>query len=203
MSYITLSLALIIIILIGSGILHLVNLKRTHIRIEKLKPEYGISKEAFYKEITVAQGSNFTALAMAGWLMLFVAIGYFYLFIPGEMPFSYMALMPNLASRPVGFVLFGIGIAAFFAAIIFLLLDKLSEKHRNFKLTELYSFYNLSKNRKKYIAMTAPLLWISVFISAGLGTIYPETNPVLVGISFFFLIVSECILVLPIWGDRK
>ena len=203
MSYMTLSLAVIILIVIVSGILHLLNLKKIQKTIENLKGGQKVSKKDFYREITVAQGSNFTALAMAGWLMLFVAIGYFYFLIPSEMSFGYMMQIPKVASSPVGFILFGITIAIFVAVIIFLFLDKLSESRRNFKLTELYSFYNISLNRKKHIAMTVPLLWISLFISAGLGTIYPETNALLEGISFGFLIVSECILVLPIWEGRK
>lgn len=201
MLYMAFSSAIIILILIASGALHLIRLKNIHKRLEELK-RCPISIDKFYKEITVAQGSNFIALAMAGWLMLFVAIGYFYFLIPSEMPFSYLMQMSYWASSPVGFMLFGIGVASFFIIIIFFM-DKLSESHRNIKLIELYSFYSLSKNRKKLIAMTILLLWISIFISAGLGTIYPETNALYQGISFVFLIVSECILVSPIWEEWR
>ncbi len=202
MLYMTLSLALVIMILIGSGVLHLVSLKKIYKEIERLKRGQKISKEVFYKEVTVAQGSNFVALAMAGWMMLFVAIGYFYFLIPSELPFSYMMQMPNIASSSVGLILFGCGIALV-AVIIFLALDKLPNSYRNLKLTELYSFYNISKKRKIYIALTAPLLWFSVVISAGLGTLYPETDSIFEGISFVFLIISECMLVLPIWEERR
>ena len=121
--------------------------------------------------MTVSQGSNFTALALASWIMLFVAVAYLYLLVPTILPFSYMDIA-ELASNTLGFAIFGLLVACLAAAII-LFLDKLPEDHRELKLTELYSFYSISKSMKKMIGMTVIALCISVLLSAYIGTIYP------------------------------
>ncbi|MDD1760537.1 MAG: hypothetical protein LUQ44_08020, partial [Methanothrix sp.] len=82
-----------------------------------------VSKELLYAEMTVSQGSNFTALALASWIMLSVAIAYLYLLVPTILPFSYMSIA-ELASNPLGFAIFGILVAGLAAAFI-LFLDKL------------------------------------------------------------------------------
>lgn len=203
MIYLTYSLIIPVVLLLGAVFLHNTNLNGVHKRIEVLKGGIGsVSKEDFYREITVAQGMNFTALAIAAWMMLFVAIAYFYLLIPTALPYSYMMLMPEWASHPLGFSLFGI-IFALLAGGIICISDLLPESWRNLKLTELYSFYSIPKSMKRNIGLTIPLLAISIVFSAYMGTLYPENNNILIILSCLFIVVSICILVWPIWEGRK
>jgi hypothetical protein len=112
----------------------------------------------------------------------------------------------ELASNPMGFAIFGFLVALVVAAII-LFLDKLPEDIREFKLTELYSFYSISKATKKMIGLTVIALCISVFLSAYLGTIYPNHSIGFELISLLLLILSAAILVMPVykeaWGARR
>ncbi|MHB8118336.1 MAG: hypothetical protein ACYDHX_06395 [Methanothrix sp.] len=158
-----------------------------------------VSKALFYKEMTVSQGSNFTALALAAWIMLFVAVAYLYLLVPTILPFSYMSIA-ELASSTLGFAIFGILVASLAAAII-LFLDKLPQDHRKFKLMELYSFYSISKTVKKMIGMTVIALCISVLLSAYIGTIYPNHSLPVEILSLMLLVGSTGILVMPIYKE--
>lgn len=202
MNYMTISLIAPIFLLLGAAYMHIDNLKKAHNKIEVLAGKT-VQKEDFYKEITVAQGSNFVALAMAAWIMLFVAFSYLYFLIPGAMPFSYMMQMPEWSSTPLGFFIFGLIAASLAAIVIFVVLDKFPENKRHFKLTELYSFYDISKRMKGYIGFAILPLILSVVFSAYLGTIYPEHNQYFESFSFIFLIISMCILIWPIWEGRK
>lgn len=200
MTILTMSLIVPVLLLFGAGYLHINNLKRVHKRIEELKGG-PVPKEDFYREMTVAQGSNFSALAMTAWIMLFVAIAYLYLLIPSDLPFSYMMQIPEWASHPLGFLIFGF-IAAGVAIVVILISDNLPENHRDLKLTELYSFYSISKSMKRNICLTALFLGVSVVFSAYAGTIYPEHNSISEALSFILLIFSMVILVFPIWEGR-
>ncbi len=158
-----------------------------------------IEKDAFYKEMTVAQGSNFTGLALAAWIMLSVAIVYLYFLVPTILPYSYM-MIPLLASKPIGFLLLGLGVAII-ALILILGLDKLPETWREFKLTELYSFYNISKTTKKLIGLAVPALFLSIICSAFLGTIYPAQDVEAQTLAFLFLAASVLIMTAPIYRE--
>jgi hypothetical protein len=149
--------------------------------------------------MTVSQGSNFTALAFASWIMLFVAIAYLYLLVPTFLPFSYMDI-GELASNPMGFFIFGILVALLVVSVI-LFLNKLPEDRRDFRLTELYSFYAISKATKKMIGLTVIALCISVILSAYIGTIYPVKSIASQLISLILLIVSAAILMMPIYKE--
>ncbi len=200
MSYLTYSLIIPAILLFGAAYLHINNIKNVHKRIEELKGGR-VSKEKLYEEMTIAQGTNFTALAIATWIMLFVALVYFYFLIPTALPYSYMMEMPEWASHPAGFSLFGI-IIAILAAVIICISDNLPENYRNLKLTELYSFYSIPKSMKRNIGLTLPLLAISIILSAWIGTLYPEHNSALAVSSYLLMVVSIGILVWPIWEGR-
>lgn len=184
--------------LILAGALHIINLNKVHKLMETLQKKT-VSKSHLYKEMTVAQGSNFTALALTSWIMLFVAIAFFYLLVPTFLPFSYMDVA-ELASNAMGFSVFGLSIALL-VAIIILFVDKLPEDLREFKLTELYSFYSISKAMKKMIGITTILLSFSIILSAYLGTIYPGRSASVELISFLLLIVSTAILIMPIYKE--
>ncbi|MCX6680058.1 MAG: hypothetical protein NTX42_06825 [Methanothrix sp.] len=192
----TLLLALLLII---AAILHINNLNRVHKLMAVLQHKKEVSKELLYKEMTVSQGSNFTALALASWIMLFVAVAYLYLLVPTILPYSYMNIA-ELASSNWGFAIFGILVACL-AATIILLLDKLPEDHRELKLMELYSFYSISKTVKKMISMTVIALCTSVLLSAYIGTIYPAHSQPAEILSLMLLVVSTGVLVMPIYRE--
>ena len=184
--------------LVLAGALHINNLNKVH-KLMGVLQKKTVSKSLLYKEMTVAQGSNFTALALASWIMLFVAIAFLYILAPTFLPFSYMEIA-DLASNSMGFAIFGLSIALL-VAIIILFVDKLPENIREFKLTELYSFYSISKAMKKMIGITTILLSFSVILSAYLGTIYPNRSVVVELISLLLLIVSAAILIMPIYKE--
>jgi hypothetical protein len=190
---------LLALLLIFAVILHINNLNRVHKLMAVLQHKKEVSKAIFFKEMTVPQGSNFTALALAAWIMLFVAIAYLYLLVPTILPFSYMSIA-ELASNNLGFAIFGI-IVAGLAATIILFLDKLPDDHRELKPMELYSFYSISKAMKKMIGMTVIALCISVFLSAYIGTIYPNHSLQAELFSLIFLVGSAGILVMPIYKE--
>lgn len=206
----TLLLALLLIL---AAVLHINNLNRVCKLMAALQHEKEGSKDyskggykaLLYQEMTIPQGMNFTALALAAWIMLFVALAYLYLLVPTILPFSYMDIS-DLASTSGGFFIFGI-LAACLVAGVILLLDKLPQDHRELKLTELYSFYSLSKSTKKMIAMTIIVLCISVLLSAYIGTIYPSYSLPVELLSLILLLGSAGILVMPIfkeaWGVRR
>lgn len=184
--------------LILAGALHIINLNRVH-KLMGVLQKKTVSKSLLYKEMTVAQGSNFTALALTSWIMLFVAIAFLYLLVPTFLPFSYMDIA-DLASNTMGFAIFGLSIALLVTMLI-LFVDKLPEDLREFKLTELYSFYSISKAMKKMIGLTTIFLSISIILSAYLGTIYPDRSATVEFISLLLLMVSAALLIMPIYKE--
>jgi len=199
MDLLTLIALILAVILAGAAGLHIKNLNRVHKRIEALE-HCCVSRETLYREMTIAQGSNFTALALAAWMMLFVAIAYLYLLVPTSLPYSYMQI-PAVASSFMGFFIFGAFVAAVAATVILALDRLLPEHYRGLKLTELYSFYTLSKNAKKFIGLTVPALSFSVLFSAFIGTIYPGRDPLAEALALAFLAVSMGVLVTPIYKE--
>jgi hypothetical protein len=188
-------LAAVLIIALG---LHIRNIYNVH-RLMTILQGKTVTKSHLYAEMTVSQGTNFTALAFASWMMLFVAIAFLYLLVPTYLPFSYMQIA-DLASSQMGFAVFGITVGLLAAAVI-LFLDKLPEDRRELKLTEMYSFYSISKSAKKIIALTLISLGASVVLSAYLGTIYPDQSESVKLISLFLLLISAGILVMPIYKE--
>lgn len=190
--------AVLAAVLILAAILHMRNIYNVHGLMTKLQKKT-VPKSHLYAEMTVSQGSNFTALAFASWIMLFVAISFFYLLVPTYLPFSYIQIA-DLASSQMGFAIFGISIGLL-AALIILFLDKLPNDRRELKLTEMYSFYSIPKSAKKIIALALISLAASVVLSAYLGTIYPDQSTSARLISLFLLLVSAFILVMPIYKE--
>ncbi|MDD1748948.1 MAG: hypothetical protein LUO89_03635 [Methanothrix sp.] len=186
------------ICLIFAGVLHIKNISNVH-KLMKILQKKNVEKSHLYKEMTVSQGINFTALAFVSWIMLFVAIAFQYLLVPTVFPFSYMEVS-ELASNPMGFFIFGILVALLVAVVIFLL-DKLPDDRREFRLTELYSFYLISKDTKRIIGLTPIALYCSVFLSAYLGTIYPGQSIAAQLISLVLILASAGILVMPIYKE--
>jgi len=191
------TIALVLVLTIAAA-LHINNIKNVYKLIGILQKKT-VDKSHFYKEMTVSQGSNFTALAFASWIMLFVAIAFLYLLVPTVHSVSFMDIA-ELASNPFGFAIFGIAVGLLAAVVIFFL-DKLPSDMRVFKLTELYSFYAISKGTKKMIGLTLVALYGSVALSAYVGTIYPDRSMNAQLISLALLIVSAGILVMPIYKE--
>ena len=191
----TIALALILII---AAALHINNIKNVH-KLMGVLQRKTVDKSLLYKEMTVSQGSNFTALAFASWIMLFVAIAFLYLLVPTVFSFSFMDVA-ELASNSFGFAIFGVFVG-FLAAVVIFFLDKLPDDRRELRLTELYSFYVISKGAKKMIGLTLIALYCSVVLSAYVGTIYPDRSTDAQLISLALLIVSAGILVLPIYKE--
>jgi hypothetical protein len=177
---------------------HIINVNKVH-KLMGVLQKKTVSKSHLYKEMTVSQGTNFTALAFSSWIMLFVAIAFIYLLVPTVLPFSYMDIA-ELASNQMGFFIFG-SVVGLLAAIVIFFLDKLPDDRRELRLTELYSFYSISKGTKKMIGLTIVALWISILLSAYLGTIYPEKSIDTQLISLALLLVSAGILVMPIFKE--
>ena len=189
---------LLVILLALAALLHIKNIYSVH-RLMTLLQKKTVDRSHLYAEMTVSQGSNFTALAFASWIMLIVAIAYLYLLVPTYLPYSYMQIA-SLASNQLGFAIMGIVVGLLAAAII-LFLDKLPEDRRELRLTEIYSFYNISKTAKKLIALTLIALAASIVLSAYLGTIYPEEANVAKLGSLLLLLLSAGILVMPIYKE--
>ena len=190
--------ALLAVILISAALLHIKNIYYVHELMTHLQKKT-VAKSHLYAEMTVSQGSNFTALAFASWIMLFVAIAYLYLLVPTYLPYSYMQVA-SLASNQMGFAIMGIAMGLLAAAII-LFLDKLPEDRRELKLTEIYSFYSITKSAKKLIALTLLALAASIVLSAYLGTIYPAQSDTSKLGSLLLLLLSAVILVMPIYKE--
>ena len=189
---------LLVILLALAALLHIKNIYSVH-RLMTLLQKKTVDRSHLYAEMTVSQGSNFTALAFASWIMLFVAIAYLYLLVPTYLPYSYMQIA-SLASNQLGFAILGIA-AGLLAAAIILFLDKLPEDRRELRLTEIYSFYNISKTAKKLIALTLIALAASIVLSAYVGTIYPAQSDAAKLGSLLLLLLSAGILVMPIYKE--
>lgn len=187
---------LLVILLALAALLHIKNIYSVH-RLMTMLQKKTVDRSHLYAEMTVSQGSNFTALAFASWIMLFVAIAYLYLLVPTYLPYSYMQVA-TLASNQMGFAIMGIAVGLLAAAII-LLLDKLPEDRRELRLTEVYSFYALSKTAKKLIALALIALAASIVLSAYLGTIYPAQSDAAKLASLLLLLLSVAILAMPIY----
>jgi hypothetical protein len=198
-SLFTLGTLLLISILILACILHIYNIRRIYIDLGNLGCH--AAKSSFYKEITVSQGSNFIGLTFASWILLSVAIAFLYLLVPTILPYSYMQVA-ELASSSIGFLVLGILIFIMSGSTI-LLLDKLPENYRDFRFTELYSFYSISKRMKRIIGLTVLPLCVSVLLSAYLGTIYPELSISIELVSLTLVVISASIMVMPIFREAS
>ena len=190
--------AILAAMLISAALLHIKNIYRVHSLMTMLQKKT-VAKPLLYAEMTVSQGSNFTALAFASWIMLFVATSYLYLLVPTYLPYSYMQVA-SLASNQMGFAILGIAVGLLAAAII-IFLDKLPEDRRELRLTEVYSFYTISRSAKKLIALTLIALSASIVLSAYLGTIYPDQSEAAKLSSLLLLLLSAGILVMPIFKE--
>lgn len=191
------SFVVILVILFLGITAHYLNMGRVHRRIEELRGG-SVTADQLYFNLFIPQGSNFNALALTAWMLVFVSIAYLYFFTPGIFPsYNYFIKADWLASSWASFAILALGSAGL-ATIVILVSNKLPESVRYFRLTELYGYYNISKNTKRIMVLAIPLLWASIWISAYLTTIYPERWDQGLMIAFALLLLSLFILFSPI-----
>lgn len=182
----TYGLALMAGLLVLSVILHFFNQDRVYRRVSSLSGTK-ITKDKMLEELSVSQGSNFTALAISAWSLFFVALAYFYFLTPAVFPDYNYFNVAALASSPVGFAVFGL------LVMIFGILAAAA-------LVRFYSYYEISGGAKKGIMSTFLLLWLSLICSAYLGTLYPGGTSILATAgAFIALIISLLMLLSPIY----
>jgi len=195
------NLAHITLILIGAGLilgggLHISNINRIHKKVERLSGS-SVSKEDLLKALSIPQGSNFNSLAMTAWMLLFVAIAYLYFLTPAVFPQVNYFQVPLMASNPFGFLVFGLLVAG----LIALVMIGSRRLPKDLWLSEVYSFYNLSGRTKALIALSIPVLWLSIASSAYAGTQYPQVSDHIMTASFLLLIIPLAILLMPIYRE--
>ncbi|MGC9514826.1 hypothetical protein [Methanocrinis sp.] len=197
-----LSLGLFLLLLALGVALHRLNMEKTYRMVaatskteENSKAESNtsggeVSRDELREEMFTRQGSNFNAAAVAAWLLLFVAFAYFY-FLTKDVfvQHNYFQLVPALASGPLGFATFGLGVLLLSFAVA------------AFIPKEVYGYYEISRKMKVAIMLTVPLLAISIILSVQQATIFPqvELGPRLV--AFLALFASELALLWPIYTE--
>lgn len=184
MNWGTLSLLFLLGFLVLGFLLHRLYIDNIYKKISSLS-KGAISEDTFYEDMFLPQGSNFNIAAIGSWILLFVAIAYFYFLTPTIFSFNYFGV-PVLASSPLGFFFFGL-MAALITSII------------SVNLPKFYSFYDISWMNKKAIIAAIPLLALSLFCSAYSGTVYPANPGTMTEIiALGTLLASEIMLLSPI-----
>lgn len=195
-----LSFILILVILLSGFIAHTLNMRRIYSRVKDLKVP-NVTRDGLFNELLVPQGSNFNTLAIVAWMLLIVAIAYFYFLTPAIFPnINYFTLAPEYATYWMGFAFFGLFIAGVIGLIIAATI-KLPDSLGCYRIGELYGFYTLDKNIKRAIAITIIPLCLSIGITAAMGTVYPDGWWVWMLLAFIFLSVSLIILLYPIFTE--
>ncbi|KUK43396.1 MAG: Uncharacterized protein XD72_2227 [Methanothrix harundinacea] len=210
MTIMEISLASIVALIAIGAFLHIWNMCHINMELEKDRgggEKIEISLSGIKKAISrgvfiprglfIPQGSVFNGMALSAWILAFVAFGYLYFLTPLVVPDYNLFQISSLASWSFGFITFGLFLVVF-GVLFILATNKLPDGYCCIRLTELYGYYFLSKMHKRAIASTIPLLWISIFISVHLGTIYPLASGVLSVIAYLLLLASVIILISPI-----
>lgn len=189
-----------ILMALGSG-LHILNLLKTYKKVQKIT-EGDVQMGEVIKKISRNHGPNFTAFAITSWILLITAFVHFYFFAPVDLPkgvtyFRFISLMPSFLEIS-GFGIFMLVLFGIIAALFI-------RKHW------LYSFYPVSNRMKRYIALTVPMLLVSIIISIVLGIWYSSTLDseiefwieILRPVALALLLVSEGILIWPVIAGFK
>jgi len=184
-----LGLGLFLLLLALGLALHGLNMKRTYERVAATTNGGEVSRDDLREEMFVRQGSNFNAAAVTGWLLLFVALSYFYFLTPEIFPRYNYYQVPTLASGPLGFFAFGF-------VVLLLALGAAAFVPREF-----YGYYELSRRMKVAIMLTGPVLAISILLSVQQGTTFPQVEPASRLLAFLALFASELALLWPIYAE--
>lgn len=199
MSLMSISAAVIFIMAVTASAFHSLNMKRIYRKVSKLEGK-GITNEKLYKELSVPQGANFSAVATSAWVLSLVAFVYLYFFTPLVFPSVNYFQVPKMASSPIGFATIAFLISVLMAAVV-IGTDKLPESGRCYRFLEIYNFYVIDKKVKRLFVLTIPALWTSIWCSAYLGTRYPEGSIYVSLAAFALLFASMVVLTSPIYKD--
>jgi hypothetical protein len=157
------------------------NSKGFHSRISKHLAQ-------FQDDLSIPQGSNFNAMAITAWLLLFVAVAYRYFLTPHEFEnFNYFHVA-FLASSPLGFLIFGVIVMGLTGIIAI-------------SLPKIYSFYEIPIRIKLAIMLTVPILIISIICTAYMGTRYPENSSFLWAVALLTILISQMVLLSPVYAE--
>ncbi len=187
------------VLLLALGVaFHRLNMERTYQRVEATsKHEKGesstnggkISKDELREEMFIRQGSNFNATAVTAWMLLFAAFAYFYFLTKEIFPHHNYFQLPYLASGPLGFATFGLGVLLLSFAVA------------AFIPKEVYGYYEISRKMKVAIMLTVPLLAISIILSVQQGTVSPQVELGSRMVAFLALFTSEIALIWPVYAE--
>ena len=189
MNYEILLLGLLAFILACGLGFHLAYLKNTYKRVgvsyigSEGNSDVQFDMAALKESLQLSQGSNFNTFIIAAWSLFFVAIAFLYLLSP-ILPVNYFEI-PFVASYKLGLLILSMSV---------ILVTALAA----FSLPMIYRYYVIHRRIKILMAYILPLLFLlSISLSAYLATIYPEINPRIWNISYFFLASAEVLLILP------
>ncbi|TRZ68178.1 MAG: hypothetical protein D4Q77_01700 [Methanothrix sp.] len=189
-SYYLIGLVLFVVLLAGGALLHRLNLVRTYNRL--LSVSGGVSKEKVEEALFTPQGSNFNAAVISAWMLLFVALAYFYFLTPRVFPDLNYFLVADLASGPLGLFIFGL--------VVMLVVGSVGVV--SLRLMKFYGFYGMSRGMKAVIMLTVPVLMVSISFSVYLGTLYPAGDATgLKAAVLATLLFSQIVLLLPVYID--
>jgi hypothetical protein len=198
-SLMSLSAALIVLMTALAAVFHALNVKKIHRRVSELEKK-SIKKEELYKELSQPQGANFSAVATVAWGLALVAFVYLYFFTPDVFARVNYFRVPKMASSPIGFAAIGLLFSVLMTAVV-VGTDKLPESCRCYRFLELYNFYVIDKNTKRLFVLTIPALWISIWCSAYLSTIYPDESSSVGLVAFALFLASMVVLTTPIYRE--
>ncbi|HWQ20131.1 MAG TPA: hypothetical protein VN455_10175 [Methanotrichaceae archaeon] len=179
-------LVLMVGLLVISVLLHHFNLARVYRRVSSLSGGQ-TSKDKMLEELSISQGSNFTAIAVSAWSLFFVALAYFYFLTPAIFQDYNYFKVAALASSPIGFFIFGLlaMVVGVIVAVVF---------------ARFYSYYEISGKIKRGIMATFLLLGLSLVCSAYLGTLYPGGTSILAtAVAFISIFASLLMLLSPVY----
>lgn len=182
-----LGIGLFLLLLALGGITHWFNMKRYYRLVAHTTKAGDVSLEELKRKMFIQQGSRFNAAAVTSWILLLLALAYFFFLTPDIFPRLNYFQIPSLASGPLGFAIFGIFILAFSLSVAV------------FVPKELYGYYDISKRIKVAIMLTVPLLAVSIILSIQQGTIFPQVDMASRYLAFILIIGSEAMLLSPVY----
>lgn len=177
----------VLLLIIGIGLLiHRQNIERIYKKISDLSG--GVSKERLYEEISVQHGSNFSSVAYASWIAIFLALGFYML--PSNIPVLLSLGFP--IERWWGLILFSLLVVALAGFLLYV-----SKKFPIWlRLSEIYNIYTIPRRYKPLWMLVLVLLWISSIISMYNSVNYPSVS--WVAESYLLIVVSLVALLSPV-----
>jgi len=158
--------------------------------IEKAEKSKEAKKTAFISFLKNQQGSTFNAIAISAWILFIVGAFCSFFLTPQISDGLTFLKVPSLASSSIGFLYLGI-IALLIGGTLVVVLN----------LPKVYSMYIISRKVKTTIMATWLILLLPVSIPMYLATIYPypESLSSWIDIAFISLVISQILLLSPIY----